>query len=59
MGKNTWYCGNQHGYQNIYNQFLQNDKGQRVFYEIFENKESVLDRQYTNIFIHREDYNKQ
>ena len=52
MGQNTWYCGNQRGYKNIYNEFLSNEKGQRIFYEILE------DRQYTNIFVHREDKDK-
>ena len=52
IGKNIWYCGNQRGYKNIYNEFLSNEKGQRIFYEILE------DRQYTNIFVHREDKDK-
>ena len=52
IGKNIWYCGNQRGYKNIYNEFFSNEKGQRIFYEILEN------RQYTNIFVHREDKDK-
>ena len=52
IGENTWYCGTQHGYKNIYNEFLSNEKGQRVFFEILQ------DRQYTNIFVHREDKDK-
>ena len=52
IGENTWYCGNQHGYKNIYNEFLSNEKGQRIFFEILQ------DRQYTNIFVHREDKEK-
>ena len=52
IGKNTWYCGNQSIYKNIYNEFLSNEKGQRIFYEILE------DRQYTNIFVNIEDKDK-
>ena len=46
IGKNTRYCVNQRGFKNIYNEFLSNEKGQRIFYEILE------DRKYTNTFVH-------
>ena len=52
IGKNTWYCGNQYSYKNIYNEFFSNEKGQRIFYEILE------DRKYTNTFVHKEDSKK-
>lgn len=49
IGNNTWYVGDQRGYSKIRNKFFQNEKGQRMFYEILE------DGKYTNIFIHRDD----